>query len=83
MVFELWNIIMNRSQSWVNRIDLFEIVNFICMNVPESSITDVYFCPDKTVHIDVIYGGNDDFLVIDENGMVIIDNSFSTILQEV
>ena len=59
-----------------NKLDLSMLVHYIYMNVSEASITDVFFYPDKSVHIDVVYGGNDDFVVIDENGIVIIDNSF-------
>lgn len=59
-----------------NKLNLSKLVYFIYMNVSEASITDVYFYPDKSIHIDVVYGGNDDFVVIDKNGLVIIDNSF-------
>ena len=59
-----------------NKLDLAKIVYYIYMNVSEASITDVYFYPNKSIHIDVVYGGDNDFLVIDETGLVIKDNSF-------
>ena len=59
-----------------NRVDLSGIVYYIYMNISEASLTNVYFCTDGTVHIDAVYGGNDDFVVIDKDGLVIEDNSF-------